>query len=619
MKTKTDRRSFLKIIGFSSIALTIPKIFSACRKADAKPNILWITSEDNSPFLGCYGDDFATTPNLNKLASEGILYGNAFATAPVCAPARNSLITGVYPPSSGTQHMRSRYPIPKNIQPYPLYLRELGYYCTNNSKTDYNFLGDDKSYWDECSNTAHYKNRAENQPFFAIFNFDITHESRIHDITPTPELRHDPAKVKLPPYHPDTPEIRHDWAQYYDKVEDLDTQVGELLKELDDDGLKDDTIVFYYSDHGGVLTRSKRFIYDSGLRVPMIIRFPEKYRYLATNDPGTRTDRLVSFIDLPPTLLSLTGKTKPDQMQGHAFLGKEIAGPRHYAFGFRGRMDEYYDFSRTVRDKEFRYIKNYMPHRIYGQHVSYLWRAAVTRSWEKEYKAGRCNAVQSRFWEPKPAEELYHTASDPWEVVQLTDDPQFKAKLEELRNACRDYMLKIRDSGFIPEGEMVEINKNGTVYDFVRSDEYDLQRIMDMAEKASSRNPEYFDQLISACNDNDKFIRYWAVTGLLILKDDAKSATSQLIGRLNDHSGDVRVTAAEALCTLGNLNTGLPALITELKNENTKVALHAANAIEYVGISNKDVLNALKAQLENPDDYIKRAVTTTIQKFEGEL
>lgn len=225
-----------------------------CKEPEQKtlPNILWITSEDNSPFLGCYGDSFATTPNLDKLASEGFLYNRAYANAPVCAPSRNTIITGIYACSGGNEYMRSQYAKSDDIQFYPQFLHQKGYYCTNNPKEDYNIVPEQtKGIWDESGKNAHYKNRKPGQPFFAVFNSMLSHESSLHKSIPTEQLRHDPQKVKLPPYHPDTPEIRHDWAQYYDKIEDMDAWVGSILKELEESGEAENTIVFYYGDHGG--------------------------------------------------------------------------------------------------------------------------------------------------------------------------------------------------------------------------------------------------------------------------------------------------------------------------------------------------------------------------------
>lgn len=606
-----NRRHFLKTAALGSTAFTLSPLFSTCSKITNPPNFLWITSEDNSPFLGCYGDEFATTPRLDKLASEGILYENAFTTAPVCAPTRCTIITGVYPPSMGTQHMRSRYRIPSFIKLYPEYLRAHGYYCTNNSKTDYNIFQPPKV-WDESSRKAHYKNRRPGQPFFAIFNLTVSHESSIHKTLQ--HLRHDPAKVKLPPYHPDTPEIRHDWAQYYDKVEDLDTQVGKLLDELEREGLAEDTIVFYYSDHGGVLARSKRFMYDSGLHVPFIIRFPEKYRHLAPGNPGSRTDRLISFVDLPPTLLSLIGASIPRYLQGKAFVGEQTAEPRKYIYAFRGRMDERYDMVRVVRDKRFEYIRNYNPHRIYGQYIEYLWRAPSTRSWEKMYKEGKCNAAQNAFWQTKPPEELYDTQADPWEVNNLAGKPEYREKLGELRAACREWIFRIHDSGFIPEGEMIELSKEKTTYEVVRDPKFPLQRIVETADMATMRDATQIPELRKRLKDPDSVVRYWAVTGFLVLGTQVKKGLEDVRVCLKDSSADVRITAAEFLCNTGNTAEALPVLIRELKNPNSKAALHAVNSLQYLGLKAKPALGALKEAAQREDDnYIKRAADYAIR------
>jgi len=606
-----NRRDFLKSVGLGVSVMFVSDLVSSCVRKKNRPNILWITSEDNGPFLGCYGDKFANTPNLDRLAAEGILYENAFATAPVCAPARSTIISGMYPLTMGTQHMRSKNKIPAFIKFFPQYLREVGYYCTNNHKEDYN-MPKPEGVWDESSRKAHYKNRAPGQPFFAIFNLTVSHESSIHK--PMKELKHDPARVKLPPYHPDTPEIRHDWAQYYDKIEELDRQVGRLLKELEDEGLADDTIVFYYSDNAGVLPRSKRFVYDSGLHVPFIVRFPPKYQHLAPGKPGTKTDRLISFVDLAPTMLSLVGIKIPEHMQGVAFLGPQAGEPRKYIYAFRGRMDERYDMMRVVRDKQFKYIRNYNPHRIYAQHVEYLWRAPAMQSWEKMYREGKCNEIQSIFWNTKPPEELYDVKADPHEVHNLADDPQYQDTLKRLREACHRWMLEIRDSGFIPEGEMLERAKRKTIYEVVREPDFPLEKIIETADMATMRKPEYLDELIRRMNDPESVVRYWAVTGCLVLGKKAKSAVDAVKKVLNDNCGDVRVAAAEFLCQMGYESEGLPVLIRELQNENSKVALRAISSLEYLGRKARPALAALKTAAKREDDnYIKRAAGYAIE------
>ncbi|VAX37786.1 Sulfatase, partial [hydrothermal vent metagenome] len=237
--------TFLLLVNVNSL--------QAADKQQSRPNILWITSEDNGPHLGCYGDTYAQTPHIDGLAKKGVIYLNCWSTAPVCAPARTTLITGMYPPSLGAEHMRTMINLPKGIQMYPQYLRKAGYYCTNNSKTDYNLV-EPGQVWNASSRKAHWKNRKPGQPFFAIFNHTISHESKIRNKPHT--LIHDPAKVRVPAYHPDTPEVRHDWAQYYDRITEMDAKVGRNLKELADAGLTDETIIFYYGDHGSGMPRS---------------------------------------------------------------------------------------------------------------------------------------------------------------------------------------------------------------------------------------------------------------------------------------------------------------------------------------------------------------------------
>ena len=562
-------------------------------KTTELPNILWITSEDNSPFLGCYGDSFATTPYLDKLAEEGFLYTHAYANAPVSAPARNTIITGVYANSGGNQHMRSRYPHSDEITMYPEFLKELGYYCTNNTKTDYNTSFSD-TLWQENSRKAHYKNREEKQPFFAIFNLTVSHESSIHHSIPNENLVHDPAHVKLPPYHPDTPELRHDWAQYYDKITALDTQVGQLLKELEDSGEAENTIVFYYGDHGGILARSKRFVYESGTRVPFIVRIPEKYKYLwPEKKTGTEVNRLISFVDLAPTLLSITGKEIPGFMQGNAFLGNQKTKDPEYAYMFRGRMDERHDMSRAVRDKKYRYIHNYMPYRIYGQHLNYLWRAPSVGSWEKAYKEGKCNDIQSIFWNTKPAEELYDTENDPWEVNNLANDPEYKEVLERMRSANKDWILRIKDAGFIPEGEYEEITSTTSVYDYLRSGKINYEEIVEAANISTSGNIGNYDLLLEYLQNENSSVRYWGATGLLLLEDKAKEAIPELIALLNDSSKDVVAVAAEALYKLGEIEMARTGFLNVLKYGNELSRNRALNAIDAVNDFSPEIVDAV--------------------------
>jgi N-sulfoglucosamine sulfohydrolase len=576
----------MKTHALSLIAAVLAAILVAgCGRSEKQlPNILWITSEDNGRFLGCYGDTFATTPNLDRLAAEGFLYTNAYANAPVCAPARNTIITGVHACANGHEQMRSRYPKSEAVRFYTEYLRRLGYYCTNNSKTDYNTSSVDlEEMWDECSNQAHYRNRAGGQPFFAIFNITISHESSIHQSIPDGELRHSPDKVTLPPYHPDTPEMRHDWAQYYDKVEDMDTRVGELLSELEEEGLADNTIVFYYSDHAGVLGRSKRFLYETGTHVPFIIRIPKQYKDLyPAEKPGSSVERLVSFVDLAPTLLSLAGMEAPEYMQGKAFLGKYVKDEPDYVYMFRDRMDGRYDMSRSIVDGAFRYTRNYNPSRIWLQHLEYLWKAPSMRSWEEAFRSGRCDSIQSIWWKPKPVEELYDIGNDPYEVHNLAGDPAYSGRLSMMREACLDFSSTIRDAGFIPEADR-NIRAGGSpIYDYVRSANCPLDRIMDAAVLATERDPGNLDTLAAWLGDDDSAIRYWGMQGLLLLGEKARRMMPEIRNAAEDDSWNVRVVAAETLYLLGERDLAAETYRSVLQCDHVMARTHALNCIDHI-------------------------------------
>jgi N-sulfoglucosamine sulfohydrolase len=589
----------------------------SARSEDDKPNILWIVSEDNSPLLGAYGDSFATTPNIDAFAKAGVRYTHAFATAPVCAPARSTLITGMYPSSLGTEHMRSTYPVPSFAKFFPRYLRDAGYYTSNNAKKDYNTI-DQPEAWDESSVKATYRNRKPGQPFFAVFNIDISHESQLHMEIAAADLKHDPEKVPIPPYHPRMQEMKHDWAQYYDRLQAMDEQVEKILKALDESGLSESTIVFYYSDHGGVLGRSKRFMFESGLHIPLIIRFPEKYKHLAPGKPGTTTDRIVTFVDFAPTILSLAGVEVPQYMQGHAFLGKPLGRPQQYAYAFRGRMDERFDMVRSVRDKQYRYVRNYMPHKIYGQYLSYLWKAPSMESWEKAWKNGELNDVQSAFWKPKPAEEVYDVTRDPHNINNLAGRKEYRDVLLRMRKANREWILEQKDVGFIPEAMMLEIVKRQPLYDYARSGQYPLAQIMETAELASSGDPKVLSELTRRLSDKHPVVRYWAAMGCTILSEDAAAAKNGLTALTQDPEMSVRLAAAEALYNIGQRALAISVLEYGLKSDNVMVRVQALNILENVGEDARPLLDDIRALLQEnvkDSDYDVRAALRIIERM----
>ena len=614
----------------SILALCVTMLPSAAVLAEAepRPNILWVTSEDNGPHLGAYGDEFADTPNIDGIAARGMIYLNAWSNAPVCAPARTTIISGVYPPSTGSEHMRSMAPLPAGMKMYPQYLREAGYYCTNNSKEDYN-LEKPGTVWDDSSRKGHWRNRKPGQPFFAIFNFTTSHESQVRRRPHAPV--HDPAKVRVPAYHPDMPEVRRDWAQYYDKVTEMDAQVGGVLKELEEDGLADDTIIFYYGDHGPGMPRSKRWPYNSGLSVPLVVSVPEKFKHLAPGDyvGGGKSDRLVGFIDLAPTLLSLVGVKPPAYMQGHAFMGPYEAPEQPYAYGFRGRMDERYDMVRTVRDKRYIYIRNCMPHKIYGQYIAYMFQTPTTQVWKELYDQGKLDPPKTFFWETKPPEELYDLKNDPDEVNNLAGSPEHQEILERLRKAQRGRALEIRDVGFLPEGEIHSRSEGSTPYEMGHDDRrYPMARIMATAELASSLKPDAVGQLVDAFADEDSAVRYWAAMGILMRGTDAVDAASSALHKaLQDTSPYVRATAAQALGQYGSQADAAEALDVLLQlaplDENgvfvSMAALNALDALDARAKSAVETISKLPTQDPSVPGRMKAYVSNLIQKTVADL
>jgi N-sulfoglucosamine sulfohydrolase len=437
-----------------------------------RPNILWISLEDMSPRFGCYGDPLARTPHIDSLATAGTVYPNAFATAGVCSPSRSSIITSMYPTAIGAHHMRTEHvnrftpelPTPyftvppAYVKSFTEYVRAEGYFCTNNWKTDYQFASP-LTAWDEDSREAHWRHREEGQPFFAVFNHMLTHESSMwgdmirnhyyqNDHGDRPLIT-DPNQVKLPPYLPDTPKTRESIARYYDLIAEADDFVGSLLRQLEEDGLADNTIVMLWSDHGEGLPRAKRWPYDAGIRVPLIVRWP------GVIEPGQVNDTLVSLIDLGPTVLSLAGAAVPAHMQGQPFLGDKVQ-PREYVFATRDRYDESYDMVRAVRDQRYKYIRNYYPEKPYLQWVQFSHQhPAFQELWRLELSGQLAGDQRLLMQHQRPVEELYDCISDPYEIRNLADDPSYSEELKRLRAAVDDWRCKYDVWGDVPEEQMV--------------------------------------------------------------------------------------------------------------------------------------------------------------------
>ena len=537
--------------------------------ADKKaPNIVWIVSEDNSShWIGCYGNEQAKTPRIDALAKEGALFEHAYSNAPVCAVARATILTGVYSPTMGTQHMRSRHTIPAKYKPNVSYLRAAGYYCTNNSKTDYNFEGDDGSYWDESSNKAHYKNRPEGKPFFAIFNFMNSHESSLFDNKPAEPKRLKPEEIDLPPYLPDLPEIRKDYARYHDRITRMDSEVGKILDELEKNGLSENTIVLYTSDHGGILPRGKRYLEETGVKIPLVVRVPEKFKSLSPFNAGQRVTEPVSFVDMSPTFLSLTGIDIPEQMQGRPFLGSKRVEPAgdEMEFLFADRFDELYGMRRGLTDGKWKYIRNFNPHLPQAPYSFYQYGQPGWNAFRKAFDEGKLATEHAAIWLPPVfSEQLYELSADPWETNNLAADPAHAEKLAAMRARLKDTMRQVHDTGLIPEPMFDSLSKGTTIADYAQSDEFNLDAVLDLAFAASAVEESNIPSLTEALSSEDPIQRYWATVGLLVLGEKSAAAADSVAALLKDEHAVVRTTAAEALMIWGKKDAASKALITDV-------------------------------------------------------
>jgi uncharacterized sulfatase len=534
----------------------------------------------------------------------------------------------MYPTCTGSEHMSSMTSLPAGMRMYPCYLRDAGYYATNNAKEDYNLEHTGKV-WDESGNTAHWRNRAKGQPFFSIFNFTITHESQIRTRPHT--WVHDPARAPVPAYHPDTPEVRQDWAQYYDNIATMDRQAGEVLSQLEQDGQLDSTIIFFYGDHGSGMPRSKRWPYNSGLHVPMLVSIPDRFRHLAPPDyrAGGASGRLVGFVDLAPTVLSLAGVKPPSHMQGRAFLGEHRAAAPQYQFGFRGRMDERLDLVRSARDSRYVYIRQFMPHKIYGQHIAYMFETPTTRVWKQRYDEGALNPAQKRFWETKPAEELYDLQDDPYEVNNLASSAAHQDRLKRMREALRNWMVETRDIGLLPENEIHARAAGSTPYQVGHNpDGYPIREVLQTAEEASSRQAEHTPALIRKLSDPYSAVRCWAALGLVMRGASAvQKAPDDLRKLLDDPAPAVKVASAEALGRHGadaDRKQALAVLmdLAAADRNGVYVAIQSLNAISAMdphAASARDAIAQLPSKDPKAHQRLSSYVPNLIKKLVTEL
>ncbi|HUT30386.1 MAG TPA: sulfatase-like hydrolase/transferase [Sedimentisphaerales bacterium] len=632
-KCSCTRRDFLRNIGLGAAGAALAGCAGGAPSfsvgpSKARPNILWIIAEDMSPHWSCCGETTIQTPNIDRLAGEGVLFRNAFVTCPVCSPSRSAMITGMYQTTIGAHHHRSSWPgseihLPEHIKLLPEYFKQHGYYTSNGGpkttvyhgdlvsadrklgKTDYNFVWDQAVYDDND-----WKNRSGGQPFFA----QIQLRGGKYRAAPVPNPV-DPAKVKLPPYYPDHPVIRADWAQYLNSVIYLDAEVGKILQRLEDEGIADNTVVFLWTDHGISHARGKQFLYDEGIRVPLIIRGPGVLK------GGTASDDLVSHIDIAATSLLLAGIAVPHYMQGRPLFGRDYK-PRDYIFAARDRCDETLDCIRCVRSMRYKYIRNFYPNRSHLQHNRYKDNKQIIKTIRRLFAEGKLDLVQARMLAPtRPAEELYDLANDPHEINNLAGLPAYEKVLNQMRSRLKKWIVETGDVGLIPEPELeVLTNKYGTEYDVLGKRE-NRELVSDIIKviEAGERGRAGIKDLVGATNDKRPSIRWWAARSLGNMGLDAKcvEAAGVLRQSLKDGSLGVRVEAARALCKMGMEGEGLPVLIEELRNDDQIVRHYAALALEDIGEKARPALEPLKEARGDKYEYVMRISNRLVAALQG--
>ena len=590
------------------LILLITVVLISCdnRTANLQPNILWITCEDLSPILGCYGDRVANTPNIDLFAQNAVRFTNAYASAPICTPARSSLITGVYASSMGTHHLRGVVPKSDKIKCFTEFLRERGYYCTNNVKEDYNFITPEEA-WDESSDSAHWRNRKPGQPFFSVFNFMVTHQSqtrygieKLNEINSTLDEkdRITPDDVEIPPYYPDTPIVRNNIASLYTQVHIMDKKFQEILNQLEEDGLRENTIIFFYSDHGTGLPRGKGYLHDTGIKVPLIIEFPEKYKHYSPAKAGAFSDELVNFIDFPPTVLSLTGIDPPKYMQGNPFLGQYRKNSNDYVISIRDRRDEVLMFSRSIRTDKYHYIRNFLPHSPRMQRNFYSEITPIRQELRRLDNLGLLQSNEDWLMEDSvPVDELYDTETDPHELNNLAQEAEHLEIMELLKRNLFSWMVETKDLGLVPEYEMIEKSKGGAPYDTF-SGNFDPKPILDLVDKIG-RGKQHIDSFNFALQSSNPVYRYWGATGLAALGQNAAESKELLQSTLNDPVPYVRFAASEAICNIGYPRKGVEILSKGLDSESVVNQLHASQILMAVGKNAAFALPKMKIAIDN--------------------
>jgi len=565
-------------------------LFASSQVVADRPNIVWLLSEDNSiHYMQHYGSQHGPTPSISALAGDGLTFRHAFSNSPVCSVARTTLMTGMFGPRIGFHYHRKITPVqlPANASMFPVTLRKHGYYCTNNVKTDYNVVT--QKVWDASSKNASWRNRPNpDQPFFHMQSFGQSHESSLHFRAQQMDLKTletDPGAVTVFPYHPDTPEFRYTYARYHDRMTVVDSVIGNVIDQLKKDGLYENTIIFYFGDHGGVLPRSKGYLYESGLHVPLIIRVPEKWKSLCPWQPGTRIDGFVSFIDFAPTVLRLAGAEIPASMDGSPFLGSGVSirqiASQDETYGYADRFDERYELVRSVRKGDFKYIRNYENFYPDSLQNNYRYRMIAFQQWRALNGKGQLNEAQSHFFQAKPAESLYHLPTDPHEVHNLAADPEYQKQLKALRQSLQAHVKQTHDLSFYPENQMLELaSQDGAAFGIAHQDEID--QLIDIADLALLPVEQARQGISRAIRSRNPRARFWAMTACASLGAEAIQFSDAAQKLLDDSDDLVRVRAAEFLGILKHADP-CPTLVDVLAtNPSGTVAAITLNAVVFL-------------------------------------
>lgn len=584
---------------------------AANNKKKERPNILWVTFEDTSSYeFGCYGNKDVHTPNADSLAAQGIQFMNAWSVAPQSSPARSSLITGCYAPTYGMDVHPVSYDTPADIF-FPQRLREAGYYCTNNSKTHYNSTNNNKACWDECTKTASYNSpkRGKDQPFFAVFNTVTSHMGRIR--TFHTDGRRDYTKegiytelLTLPSYVPDLPEVRSDYAGHLEAVQDVDTWLGFFLKDLKDKGLDDNTIIFFFSDHGGCVPRGKGYLYESGLKVPLIAYFPEKWKHLANGKSG-KDNSLVNFTDLGPTVLSLAGVKPTKNMQGKAIFGEYASKEeRKVQFAFAANQLHHFMPVRAVTDGHIKYMRSYIPYRQFALRNYYQWGMPSNKAWDKLVLGNHnTNPDWALTFDAHPAEMLFDLDKDPGELHDLSSSPEYAEVLAKMRNELSNHIRNTHDLGFF-----LPTSRTGHVlYDVVRKEKYPMEELYKLVEAAGMDDIASLPLFEKAIASSHRDMRFWGAVGYAELahKKQISQCPQALADLLKDEDPYVASEAAYAVAYLGKPQEGIARLINPAKEEDRKIGYSSLECIS-LDPAMRDYIRQFLPQLKEAAETLPR-------------